>query len=42
MILGCKGNLGLIGSRGEVIVESVNEVAAYRVESAAGKMVVYS
>ena len=40
MILGCKGNLGLTGSGGELTVESINEVAAYRVESAAGKMVV--
>ena len=40
MILGCKGNSGLTGSMGELTVESVNEVAAYRVESTAGKTVV--
>ena len=41
-ILVCKGNSGLKGYVGELTVESKNEVAAYRVESAAGKMVVYN
>ena len=42
MILGYKGNSGLTSSGGELIVESINEVVAYRVESDAGKIVVYS
>ena len=39
-ILGCKGNWGIKGSVDELTVESKNEVATYRVEYAAGKIVV--
>ena len=42
MILCCRGKSGLICSWGELTIESVNEVAAYRVESDARKTVVYS
>ena len=42
MILWGRGNSGLMGSWRELTAESVNDVAAYRVESDAGKIVVYS